>query len=473
MAGLRSLLVSLLGALILTLLFRLIYRDWHRAAFIASAWLLSFFTFGQVYLVVKARWDPPHLTEWMLAVWLFLFISILVLAAVRGIHFHAAVLPLNIISLGLLIYPLILLIQWSALHTLPVQVAPTSPVPALHIPADETLPDIYYIMPEDYGRVDLLKSMMQIDVSQFMQFLQENDFYVAGCSQSNYATSELSLGSSLNMQYLQELGSKFSPTSLDQGPIWNAIRDNTVSAVLKKAGYKTVAFATGFSWSELDNADVYIAPSLLWSSLTSFEIQLLRTTPLRLLEDLGKLDLAEIDGRRYRERTLLDFNSAGSLARMPGPKFVFMHIISPHEPFVFGPDGSPIDPAPFMDPNQMYTREEYIQGYHDQVPFVNMMLEKTITTLITQSSRPVVILLQTDTAPLFTTGPDAFKILNAYYMPGHTQQLYPGISPVNSFRAIFNSYLGTDLPLLDDQSYYSPIPKIYDFSPVQNSCSNP
>ncbi|HWL65696.1 MAG TPA: hypothetical protein VNP73_06955, partial [Actinomycetota bacterium] len=47
-----------------------------------------------------------------------------------------------------------------------------------------------------------------------------------------------------------------------------------------------------------------------------------------------------------------------------------------------------------------------------------------------------------------------FLILNAYYLPGgHQQDLYPTISPVNSFRVVFNEYLGTDLPLLEDRSY--------------------
>jgi hypothetical protein len=472
-SGVRSLLVSLLGTIILALLFRLLYSDWHRSAFVVMAWVLLFFTFGQIYLEIDGRWNPPYLLEWLIAIWSLLCVAVLILAFLRKINFRAPVIPLNAISLCLLIYPSFLLVQWSLLHAKPVQHAPAGPDLSMHVPTGEILPDIYYIMPEDYGRVDLLKSMMHINVDQFMQYLKDTGFYVAGCSQSNYATSELSLGSSLNMSYLQDLGPKFTPDNLDQGPIWNAIRYNSVSAALRKAGYKTVAFATGFSWSELDNSDVYLAPPLLWSSLTSFEIQLLRTTPLMVLEDLGTLDLNEIDGQRYRERTTLDFNRASALAHMPGPKFVFMHIIAPHEPFVFGPDGSPIDPAPFMDSNQMYTRSKYIQGYQDQVPFVNLMLEKTITTLIKQSSRPLVILLQTDTAPLFTTGSDTFKILNAYYMPGHTGQLYSGISPVNSFRVVFNAYLGTNLPLLPDQSYYSPIPHIYNFSIVPNNCSNP
>ena len=108
---------------------------------------------------------------------------------------------------------------------------------------------------------------------------------------------------------------------------------------------------------------------------------------------------------------MLDFNSAATLVRMPGPKFVFIHIISPHEPFVFGADGKPIDPAPFMDQNQLYTQEQYTAAHQQQVPFVDMEFEKMFTTLISKSTRPLAIILQTDTGPLFTTGQDEFKDL--------------------------------------------------------------
>ena len=36
-------------------------------------------------------------------------------------------------------------------------------------------------------------------------------FYVANCSQSNYPRTDVSLGSSLNLDYLQNLNDKFTP----------------------------------------------------------------------------------------------------------------------------------------------------------------------------------------------------------------------------------------------------------------------
>ena len=81
-----------------------------------------------------------------------------------------------------------------------------------------------------------------------------------------------------------------------------------------------------------------------------------------------------------------------------------------------------------------------------------------------------IIIIQGDHG-LFSSNLDwRFGILNAYYLPGHNDLLYPKITPVNTFRLIFNSYFGTDYQLLPDISYYSDLPYLYNFSPVENEC---
>jgi hypothetical protein len=63
-----------------------------------------------------------------------------------------------------------------------------------------------------------------------------------------------------------------------------------------------------------------------------------------------------------------------------------------------------------------------------------------------------VIIIQGDHA--LAGAKDRFGILNAYYLPGINKDiLYPTISPVNSFRIVFNQYFGAKLPLLPDRSY--------------------
>ena len=49
--------------------------------------------------------------------------------------------------------------------------------------------------------------------------------------------------------------------------------------------------------------------------------------------------------------------------------------------------------------------------------------------------------------------------MNAYHLPNKDDSLlYPSMSPVNTFRIIFNYYLGADFDLLEDKSY---LPQCY------------
>ena len=69
---------------------------------------------------------------------------------------------------------------------------------------------------------------------------------------------------------------------------------------------------------------------------------------------------------------------------------------------------------------------------------------------------------------------ERMSILNAYYFPGQKYgALYPGISPVNSFRVVLNTYFGADLELLPDRSYFSTWPEPYKFIDVTDVVRTP
>jgi hypothetical protein len=98
-----------------------------------------------------------------------------------------------------------------------------------------------------------------------------------------------------------------------------------------------------------------------------------------------------------------------------------------------------------------------------------------IDSLLAQSETPPIILLQGDHGPKgfsddnievnnFT---ENFAILNAYYFhDGNYSDLYPSISPVNSFRVVLNQYFDTDYPVLEDRSYFSDVVRPFDFRHV-------
>jgi len=92
-----------------------------------------------------------------------------------------------------------------------------------------------------------------------------------------------------------------------------------------------------------------------------------------------------------------------------------------------------------------------------------------IKTILSKSKTPPIIIIQGDHS--YTWTQDRNKILNAYYLPeGGIANLYATISPVNTFRLIFNYYFGGDYELLPDVAYYSRRERPYDFKVLSPSC---
>jgi hypothetical protein len=161
----------------------------------------------------------------------------------------------------------------------------------------------------------------------------------------------------------------------------------------------------------------------------------------------------------HREQVLFTLDQLGKLPAMPGPKFVFAHIISPHKPFVFGPGGEIIKEG-----------KDNVTGYRDQVAFLDARLIPLLQKIISSSPTPPIIILQGDHGGIDTIGQERMAILNAYYLPGGGNQLlYENITPVNTFRLIFNHYFGTHYDLLEDTSYYSSFQHPYEYTVIPNA----
>ncbi len=242
--------------------------------------------------------------------------------------------------------------------------------------------------------------------------------------------------------------------------------------MFKQLGYQTVAVESGFSPTELDNADVYLSmnnrpggPDYL-GGINLFESLVMRTSGGELLYRAitymppvvkSFLDAAYTE---HRDRILFAFDALEKIPTLPGHKFVFVHILAPHEPFVFGPHGEIVGRQyPFSLNNDLETKDSnvYRVGYRDQVNYINSRVLPVLQKIIQSSPTPPVIVVQGDHGPLARVSSEngRMTIFNAYYFPGvDNNNLYPTITPVNTFRLIFDTYFGAQLSLLNDKSYF-------------------
>lgn len=464
-AGYRGVAIAMMGAAALFGFLRLLTRNWHRAAFASAAWIALFAAYGHVYLWLQE--DAPEYAQTNLVAGASLLgaAAALFVATRPKARFEAWTSPLNAAALALVIFP-IGQIAWYQVQR--IEMPRVSAAPSAEV--SETRPDIYYIILDSYTRADTLQKAYGFDNSEFVGGLEAMGFNVAECSMSNYVRTELSLASSFNMDYLPALDERIRPGSQARSPLWNLIRNSAVMEYADAQGYETVAFGTGFPWSEWDHADLYLEASPLRGGLTEFEGLLLSTTAYRIAEDEGLVDTKLATFNRYRERSQFVLDTLPALAQRDGPQFVFAHIIVPHPPFVFAEDGSRSDSLSFLNAKDQYPSDKYAAGYVMQLQFINREITRIVQEIIASSDTPPVIIIQGDHGPWIQTKDRRLTILNAYYLPGHADAVFETITPANTFRVVFDLYLGGDFGLIPDESFFSPVPDHFNFELVPNRC---
>ncbi len=478
MFAIRPTLAGLLLAGLLVIVFRLLLRSWQRAALAASLSVLFIFLYGHVHnLIVDVKIAGIEIGKhrYLAVVWLILYATGLWFIIRKIKDLRSWTRTLNIITILLVGLALIQITTYEVRTSQArqrVRSNETNSVSSqLSPPAGTLPPDIYYIILDTYTRQDALLQAFGYDNSDFVRNLEQAGFFVAGCSQSNYNTTEPSLTSSLNMQYLDRLDAKFSPPNTNLADLFPYLQNNAVLLTLQDLGYTFIAMESGYSLTEFTHADLYLSPQSdlhnlhLTGGLSPFETLLLRTSIGNFFYDTHffprSLENSLFDAAylSHRDRIVFEFDRLADIPSMPGPKFIFVHILAPHNPFVFGPQGEYLNrttPFTLNDDVDAMDSNSYISGYTGQVTYLNRRVLETVNQILDRSATPPVIIIQGDHGSPRT--PDwNMTILNGYYLPGEGNQLlYSSISPVNTFRVIFNAYFGGQLEILPDLACDSP-----------------
>ncbi len=475
----RPLLVSAGFGLLIVLLFHLIYRDRQRAALGAMLTFLLFYSYGHVYQLIEGA----SLLGFNLGrhryfglVWLVLYAAGLGWIARRGARAAGWNRALTVATTALLLFSAgqIAIFQMR-LGSAAQPVA--SAAPGETAPADPSRPDVYLFILDGYTRDDVLQAFYDYDNTPFLRELKQRGFSLPACAQSNYAVTALSLPSLLNMNYIDT----FTPAAALNGqePDFVAVseqfRQNKVRRRLEKLGYTTVAFENNYWWSNLRDAEVYFRPDPEHSAgagqgleITPFEFMYLQTTLLRIPSEARQVffdrfaSLAQTEVRSphrlHYDDVLYSLAQAETVpAGVASPKFVYLHIVAPHSPHVIDARGNFV--------------EESVEksGYPAEVQYINRRVLKLVDLILARPGPAPIIIIQGDHGMTFER---RMPILNAYYLPnGGAADLYPTITPVNSFRLIFNRYFDAQDPLLEDRSFYSDFDGVYRLKPVSSTCS--
>lgn len=323
-------------------------------------------------------------------------------------------------------------------------------------------PDIYYIIVDGYARADVLREHYGFDNSEFLSGLEQRGFTVNDSSRTNYYWTFLSLASSLNFDYLQDLAAPlFADKRIVEGrngydPVGRFAQNNRAAHFLRSRGYRFVHVRSS-AHPTISNP---YADEQVDCGGSIFEEEFFRTlTEISWLKAAGSLattDLAECHKRRVV--------AVGDQAGKPGPKFVFAHFLPPHHPYLFDRNGNVLKHVTLSNQFDFQARLwEDKHGYLEQIQYTNRSLTELVDRLIAESERPPVIIIQSDHGPNIVGGMSGqqaravrFANFAAYLLPGAPRDVMPrDCAPVNQFRYIFNHYFKADLPILPQRNFFS------------------
>jgi hypothetical protein len=213
---LRSAIAAILLAGLVLALAKILLPESARAAAAASLTLVVFWSYGHIYnglklaglsgeTVVRHRYLLPLMAAGLVfIIWRVSKTSSI--GAWTGV--------LNLIAVALWAQSLLRVAVFEV-ETLRQErsLAASQPDCTLDPQGEGRTPDVYLIIMDGYERDDILLEMHNYDNTPFIRALEERGFYVARGSLSNYRHTDMSLASVLNFDYLQNISSRYDPSS--------------------------------------------------------------------------------------------------------------------------------------------------------------------------------------------------------------------------------------------------------------------
>ena len=472
--------ISVAAAAVVLAVLVVILRDPRRAALITSVMAFSVLFFGAIR-------DATDEASWLLPAWLAATVVLvglvsLIRRSLREFTIIAAGMATIVLLMALV--PIIRIQAPAIAATRDAQAATDLDAKVGQWSAGGEPRDIYYLIFDRYGAQTAMEQRWEMDLEPFFSGLERRGFDVTPDSKANHLRTAQSLASSLNLQYLFDLAERYGPNTGNLLPIYDRLRNHAVGRILKDRGYE---YAHVGAWWDPTQENPQADLNLGYETRSDFELAYFRSTLLSVFEDRPEgVSLAEQSRMTTYRGALSQFEQIAAASQREGPTFTFGHILLPHEPFVFDIDG-----------NYVTREQEGERGrrtnYIEQTLYTNKLIESLLDQLLAvpEDERPIII-LQADEGPhpvRFKADEHGFNwheatdaeleeklaILNAYYLPGiEDPGLYDSISPVNTWRVVFNSYFGADLPLLEDRSFvFRDQDHAYDFVEVTDRLGKP
>ena len=411
-------------SIIIWIVIRKIIKNGNKAALITGVGVVFFFYFGYVQDALKGILVsniPVNKTSILVPISIIIFIILTVYFIKSKNNFESIIKIANVVSITLI---LVVCVQFI--------------IPG----ASAEKPNVYHIILDEYTDNEILTKKFGYNNEKFLEFLNNNGFYMHDKLFSTFGSTVKELNVILNMEYPKKLGWMYED--------YESLNNNKVMSIFSNQDYSVIETNSMMRWKNFSDVDTKLCYDTNFIN-SEFLDQVLGKSIIRYF-----LEKYQQDTRRDTIRCTFNVLNEITL-KTDGPKYVFSHVYVPHPPFLFGPNGENVIP----DRREISGLQswENPQGYVNQLIYATNEITVVIKNIVKNDPNAIVI-VQGDTGTL--TGADiskktmkeiyqAHSILYAVRIPDVEDSDY--MIPVNTYRIIFNNYFNMNYDYLEYHSY--------------------
>jgi hypothetical protein len=328
-------------------------------------------------------------------------------------------------------------------------------------------PNVYFIILDSYASQRVLKKYYDWDDSGVVDALRARGFSVNENAYSNYHFTDLSLGATLNMRYIHE-DREFIDAKSKSGYLSRRREQNKVMERFKSEGYDVVSII-GDDRFPKDKISIFSGTKSLFSS--EFEYLVIHVSILRIFESALIFD-------KKRKVTVTILENLKLLDIPNKPTFMYVHIMCPHDPYVFNANGT--KPKLYRDDIGGFENNEgdRKKAYIEQVKFIGTQIIDIANGLRDRDPNAIII-VQADHGlglgyhifhpkrPPLEYIDTRYGILSAIYLPPG-MKMPEIITPVNLFTYLLNALFNEKLEVLPNRAFFTAIIEPYNFFEVTN-----
>jgi hypothetical protein len=370
-----------------------------------------------------------------------------------------------------------------------IRAVPSAPAPSPWTEArvSNALPDVFIIVPDKYSGTEFLAREYGIDHAATEDSLRALGFTIPRNARANYAHTRLALTTFLEGAYV--LTPEDSANTVDYDALPARAQASPLWTELASKGYRVVFFPTTFGPTSdavgvhlkltADRpADAQFAGTWIFHSpIGSVEATVCRFIECSLTPPVP-FAREPIAANEWKLRTLATLPDSG------GPIAAFIHLMAPHEPFLYADDCTVGDGWTYTPEQENRNMDRLRRGYAAQIRCLDKLLLATVTEIIARSPahRPPVIVIQSDhgrgrvtndvlhsaaaggSDTLTAQLAERFTLFAAYRFPGADTLMHDGITPVNVIPTLRHVLWGAPLVRHPDRSFSSPYTRELDLT---------